>query len=185
MLKIGLDENYKKESEMKTIKNILVPIDLSNYSYYALDYALDLAEMYVYDANITLLHVLDKPSISMFSGLNLASEENFEDIDITVRKTIKKELEKHNKSKLCKVNISIDVKWGNPYEEIVDFAEGNEIDVIVMSAHTKSGLAHFFLGSVTEKVVRYSQIPVLIVRHEKVKNNLIEQSDVERELHLD
>lgn len=169
---------------MKTVKNILVPLDLSAYSYYALDYALDLAEKYVYDAKITLLHVLDKSSITMLNSLNLASEENFEDVEGTVRKTIKKELEKHDKSKLCKVNISIDFKWGNPYKEIVDFAEENKIDVIVMSAHTKAGLARFFLGSVTEKVVRYSHTPVLIVRPEIVKNNLIEQSDIESELHL-
>lgn len=156
---------------MKTIKNILVPVDLSAYSYHALDYALDLAEMYAYDAKITLLHVLDRASITMFSNLYITSGEILGDVEGTAREVMEEKVGKYDKSKFSKVSIS--VIWGNPYKEIVDFAEENQMDIIIMSTHTKPGLAHFFLGSVTEKVVRYSDIPVLTVRPERVKNNLM------------
>jgi nucleotide-binding universal stress UspA family protein len=53
---------------------------------------------------------------------------------------------------------------GSPAHEIVDFAEKNGIDLIVMGTHGKTGIMRFLLGSVTEKVVRHSNKAVLVVR---------------------
>ena len=54
---------------------------------------------------------------------------------------------------------------GTPFEEIVRFAREKDIDLIVMGTHGHTGLAHLFLGSVAEKVVRRAPCPVLTVRH--------------------
>ena len=55
------------------------------------------------------------------------------------------------------------VLYGNAAETILSHAEQNGVEIIVMSTHGKSGLSRFFAGSVAEKVMRYSTIPVLIV----------------------
>jgi nucleotide-binding universal stress UspA family protein len=57
---------------------------------------------------------------------------------------------------------------GNPAEKILDFAENQKVDMIVVGSTGKSGLERFMLGSVSEKVVRNSKTPVLVV-HEKIK----------------
>lgn len=55
---------------------------------------------------------------------------------------------------------------GHPADEIVKFAEQNDIEMIVMGTLGKTGLDRFLLGSVAENVVRHSKIPVLVVRGE-------------------
>ncbi|KKG11492.1 universal stress protein [Methanosarcina sp. 2.H.A.1B.4] len=53
---------------------------------------------------------------------------------------------------------------GNPAQEILDFAEKNDIDMIVMGTQGKAGIDRFLLGGVTEKVVRHAKAEVLVVR---------------------
>ena len=60
------------------------------------------------------------------------------------------------------------VKEGNPGEEIIDFAKDAGISVIVMGSVGRTGLDKFLLGSVAEKVVRNSKVPVLTVPKEAV-----------------
>jgi len=56
---------------------------------------------------------------------------------------------------------------GYPSKEIIDFAENNDIDLIVMGTLGKTGLEKFLMGSVAEKVVRGSKVPVMVVRGEE------------------
>ena len=56
---------------------------------------------------------------------------------------------------------------GYPSNEIIDFAENNNIDLIVMGTLGKTGLERFLIGSVAEKVVRGSKVPVMVVRGEE------------------
>lgn len=56
------------------------------------------------------------------------------------------------------------VQVGNPSSEIIDYAEGNAIDLIVIPSRGRTGIARFFLGSVAERVVRFARCPVLVVR---------------------
>ncbi|MEM9815928.1 MAG: universal stress protein [Cyanobacteria bacterium P01_D01_bin.6] len=60
-----------------------------------------------------------------------------------------------------KVNFVVEV--GNPSSEIVDYAEANEITLIVIPSSGKAGLSRFFMGSVSEKVVRFTRCPVLVI----------------------
>jgi nucleotide-binding universal stress UspA family protein len=54
------------------------------------------------------------------------------------------------------------VIWGNPAEEIVDYIKNNQVDLVVMSTHGRSGVTRFLLGSVAHRVVRHSVAPVLV-----------------------
>ncbi len=53
---------------------------------------------------------------------------------------------------------------GNPAEEIVNFAEKNGVDLIIVGSHGKRGVERFLIGSVSEKVFRNAKVPVLVVR---------------------
>lgn len=53
---------------------------------------------------------------------------------------------------------------GTPYEEIIEYANEHEIDLIVMGTHGRTGLRHFLLGSVAERVIRHAGSPVLLIR---------------------
>jgi hypothetical protein len=58
------------------------------------------------------------------------------------------------------------------------------MDLIVMATHGRSGLRHAAMGSVAQKVVRLSTVPVLMVKPRAVRESLLRFADVERELHL-
>lgn len=57
------------------------------------------------------------------------------------------------------------VAVGNPVDEIIGAIAEHKIDLIVMGTHGRTGLRHLMAGSVTERVVRTSQVPVLTIRH--------------------
>lgn len=61
------------------------------------------------------------------------------------------------------LNAEIALIEGNPSEAIIDYARNNGVDLIVMSTHGRSGISRFALGSVTDRVVRTSPVPVLVV----------------------
>jgi nucleotide-binding universal stress UspA family protein len=58
-----------------------------------------------------------------------------------------------------------EIRQGSPFLEIIRYAKENNIDLIVLGTHGRSGLAHVLLGSVAERVVRIAPCPVLTVRH--------------------
>ena len=64
--------------------------------------------------------------------------------------------------------MTLAVSRGHPSLEIIRYAKEHELDMIVMSTHGHSGLSHFLLGSVTERVVRKSPCPVLTVKSKQL-----------------
>ncbi|MFP4229272.1 MAG: universal stress protein [Salinivenus sp.] len=62
------------------------------------------------------------------------------------------------------VETRTEVKEGTPYKVILDYAETHDIDLILMGTHGRTGFERYLIGSVTEKVVRMSDVPVLTVR---------------------
>jgi nucleotide-binding universal stress UspA family protein len=62
------------------------------------------------------------------------------------------------------VKISTAVEMGVPFQAILDKAEKENVDLIVMSTHGRTGLRHVLIGSVTERVVREARCPVLSIR---------------------
>lgn len=144
---------------MFTIKNILLPTDFSKTSLTASEYAVELANQY--NAKIHLLHVLEKtPPILAIRSLDLSREKILESIDKDANDHLNDCVKKLKKMK--DIEIIPVIKRGIDYEEIIKYSKEKKIDVIVIATHGRTGILHTLLGSVAEKVIRYSKIPVLV-----------------------
>lgn len=166
----------KKE---KILDSILVPTDLSPLSLVALEYANSIAE--TYDAKVYLVYVCENvPSVKK-QKKNPQIIESFRGF----KKKVKEELKKIAIEKLNLVDeVELVILQGNPYKEIIKFAIENNIGLIVVASHGKTGFSHLLMGSVAEKIVRYSPVPVLTVKPSEVSTSFLTREDVEKELHL-
>ncbi|GAA0203204.1 universal stress protein [Halobaculum roseum] len=135
--------------------DILVPFDGSDGATAVLDHVADIAD--AADATVHVLFVADttRDSVTVVGG---------ETVDALVEQgeTVVEEAERVLVSK--GVSYETDVIQGNPPSEIPEYAERYGHDLIVMSTHGRRGISRFLLGSVTEKVVRLSSVPVLTAR---------------------
>jgi nucleotide-binding universal stress UspA family protein len=140
------------------IKSILVPIDFSKPAEKALDYAISLAKQF--GAKLTLLSVIEPFPTPDFAYYPLVMEN-----DKVVAET-KKRLEQVPVKAGVKAELveKLLVRNGVPFREITDAARMLKVDLIVISTHGYSGLAHVFMGSTAERVVRHAECPVLVVR---------------------
>ncbi|MDY6911396.1 MAG: universal stress protein [Chloroflexota bacterium] len=62
------------------------------------------------------------------------------------------------------LKVSSEVVWGKPADTIIDFAENNGVDLVMIATHGRSGVSRWVFGSVAEKVLRSSHVPLLLVR---------------------
>jgi nucleotide-binding universal stress UspA family protein len=144
---------------MFKIKNILLPTDFSNISLTAADYAVELA--LEYKAKLHVLNVLEKtPPILAIRSLDLSREKIIESIDADAKSQLENSLKKIKKIK--DIEIISAIRKGIDYEEIIKYSKDKKIDIIVIATHGRTGILHTLLGSVAEKVIRYSKIPVLV-----------------------
>jgi len=144
---------------MFKIKNILLPTDFSKTSLTAADYAVELTDQY--KAKLHVLNVLEKtPPILAIRSLDLSREKIIESIDADAKSQLEDCIKTIKKIK--EVDIISDIRKGIDYEEIIKYSKEKKIDVIVIATHGRTGLIHTLLGSVAEKVIRYSKIPVLV-----------------------
>lgn len=151
------------------MKKILIPTDFSEHAEHALKVAAQIARKH--DGEIILLHMLELPNqtgdavssghalpeIMFFKNAALAKLESIMDSDF-----------------LDGLNVSRIVQFELAFEGILKLIEINDIDLIVMGSHGASGFKDMFIGSNAEKVVRYSEVPVLIIKKE------IENFEVEK-----
>ncbi|MDY6765242.1 MAG: universal stress protein [Halobacteria archaeon] len=138
--------------------NILIPTDGSEGTHKAVEHAIDIAQRY--DAALHVLYVVNTSAYS-----TLPADTNWQSVIEALEKEGKravKEIEEKVEDSGLKVHRSI--QQGVPHKTILEYAEENDIDMIVMGTHGKTGIDRLLLGSVTEKVVRSSEIPVLTVR---------------------
>jgi len=165
---------------LTSIKKILIPIDFSPFSLFGVEYAASIAKLF--DAQIFLLHVLPRSVFAApYPNIDLNSETVLRDKATEVKTALDNFIRNH----LNDVpTISAVVTQGEPYKEIVKFAHENQMDLIVITTHGRTGAAHLLMGSVAEKVVRYSTVPVLTLKPQAVLNHLLETEDVEEQLHL-
>jgi len=140
-------------------KRLLVPIDGSDPADAALEFTL---EEYP-DADITVLSVIDPTDIgygsieaapSTFEHLQDSAEERTEQ----VLDEAKARAEEHG------MDVTGETVIGMPSRAIVEWAENNDIDGIVIGSHGRQGVTRVLLGSVAESVVRRSPVPVTVVR---------------------
>ncbi len=135
------------------IKRILVPIDLSEASGQALDFAIDFAKPF--KAELVLLFVVEPLYHAGDLGLLLEEQQRRGRAELV-------ELERRVSKSQLKSRIL--VQRGTPYVEIVATAKKLKVDLILMATHGRTGLSHLLLGSVTDRVVRTAACPVLTVR---------------------
>lgn len=147
------------------IRKILFPTDFTEGALAALPHAIDLAKSY--KAKLYLLHVIY--DMSMSTGLHVP-HVSFDALYDEMEKGAKKELENFGGELMEGFKeISCSVVRGVPYEEILKFAAANDVDMIVMGTHGRSGIDRVIFGSTAEKVVRNAECPVLTVRSQKGK----------------
>lgn len=139
-------------------KHVLIPVDGSEQAREACDFvASEFPE-----ATVTLLHVINPADAgySVQSSLPAASEEWY-DNQRERAEALFEDLQSHLGDDRT-VERVVDV--GKPTRVIVEFAEDNDVDQIVMGSHGRSGVSRILLGSVAETVVRRSPVPVTVVR---------------------
>lgn len=156
------------------MKKIIVPIDFSNHSEYALKVAALLAKKY--NLTIYALHMLDLQDFSISESPSSYQEKGVFFLKLAEKK-IKEFLAKEF---LKEVKVMPVIKPYKVFSEVNNVAKEVGADLIVMGSHGATGLKEFFVGSNTEKVVRYADIPVLIVKNE-IKdvdfNNIVMATD--------
>ncbi|MGK7920910.1 MAG: universal stress protein [Trichodesmium sp.] len=137
------------------LKNsVLVPIDFSNESIQAVNVALE----FVTDAShIWALHVLP--------NLNPAEPGvRWHTVDDKGRQQQVIKVFDTQFSRPEYQGINFHVAIGSPSPEILDYAQAKKVELIVIPSHGHTGIGRFLLGSVAERVVRYSHCPVLVLR---------------------
>ncbi len=160
---------------MININNILVPTDCSEVSDCALKYAIKFAKEF--DANLTLLMVTVSEPITILNDYGYFSPELHQKLITESDKRAKSELESFwKRAAEDEVKVTLLNFKGDPFTEIVRYTEENDVDIIIMGTHGRTGLKHVFMGSVAEKVVRYSPQPVLTIKHQDYQFNMEDSS---------
>ncbi len=151
----------------KEFKKILVPTDYSELSITAMEYAVSFAT--TFGARIFLLHTLDTIPVLALQNVDLTTEA----VIFETERNARNDLHVFAVSKIGNIpNLTEVVRKGIAEEEIVQFAKEEEIDLIIMATHGRSGLSHVLMGSVAEKVVHQAPVPVLIVNPAKMKRQV-------------
>lgn len=148
------------------IRKILHPTDFSPCSKNALGFALSIAEPV--QAKVDVLHVWREPYFvapELLITLPNRSTMSVGDWVLSEAMNQMTQLLKDIEHPV-EVEMTSFLERGDPFETILRLAEEGIYDLIVMGTGGRSGLSRVFMGSVTEKVLRASPIPVLTVRHE-------------------
>jgi len=141
------------------MSKILVPIDSSEQSTDALEYALEEFQ----SDDITLIHVIDPIEAGYTAQATVPgySEEWYEQAQEEAEALFE---DARSTAGEYGVDVETVTEVGRPSRTIVDYAEEHDFDHIVMGSHGRSGVSRILLGSVAESIVRRSPVPVTIVR---------------------
>lgn len=139
---------------MIQLENVLVAVDFDDASMVALTYARTLATNF--GARLHVLHVLENPFLR-------AVGNDPRVIEAGVTRRLADSLTPEDRQALAAV--AAVRKSDSPADEIVKYAQDEQIDLVVMGTHGRPGVTHLLMGSVAEKVVRSAPCPVLTIRH--------------------
>ncbi|MFC6720673.1 universal stress protein [Halobacteriaceae archaeon SHR40] len=135
--------------------DILFPTDGSDGAADTFDHVLDIAA--THDATVHILFVTDTTQTS-------ATRIRSELLDTLEAEGEEIVAETAARAEQRDVSTVTEVVQGEPYREIVEYADSREIDLVVMPTHGRQGLERFLLGSTTERVVRQANVPVLTIQ---------------------
>ena len=135
-------------------QQVVVPIDFSNTSLAALEVARELVD------DVSHLH-----AIHVLPGLTATEPGLLWNVldEAAARDAAQEELAKRLTEKDC-AGANVAVAFGDPADEIVEFAQSLGAGLIVMPSHGRTGLARLLIGSIAERVTRHAHCPVLIIR---------------------
>ena len=141
-----------KDREHALISNILVAVDGSETSSRAAEMAIDLAEKY--GADLIALYIV-APNINFSQAFYFAQENGQKIVDEVKRKAFAKKLN-------VQTEVLMDV--GSVPKAIVEYAEKNNANLIVLGTRGISGIKRMLVGSTASEVVKYSHCPVMVVK---------------------
>ena len=149
---------------MISINGILVPVDFSKDSILAAKFAASMAQEY--KTKLYVLHVKD-----VIPSYARAEVMDFEELQEKVKKQLAEDLDKVIPDKVKEtIDVEVIMEEGAPTHHIIlEKAKELGVDLIVISTHGRTGLAHVMLGSVAEHVIRHAPCPVFVVRNPKDK----------------
>ncbi|WP_058365614.1 universal stress protein [Haloparvum sedimenti] len=149
-------------------ERILIPTDGSKVAEAAVDHALDLAAQY--EAEVHALYVVDIDSINLGLGteqVDRLKQGRFDEMDEVKERSEKATGAVAERAAERGIDVVEHVSAGRPHKLIGDYAESNDIDLIVMGSHGRAGVKRALLGSVTERTLRSTHVPVLVVDYEE------------------
>ncbi|MCL2476081.1 universal stress protein [Candidatus Bathycorpusculum sp.] len=147
-----------KTYSSQSIQKILVPIDGSDYSIRAEEYALSIAQ--THQAEIVLVYVVDDLVVERLSAM-ATREAVAQELKNNGHRHIKYALDLSEKAGVAARSM---IAEGRPFEQIIEFAKSLDVDIIVMGTYGRRGAERILLGSVAERVIEYSQCPVLVIK---------------------
>ncbi len=143
------------------MKTIIVPVDFSQQSEYALKTAASLAKNH--KADIIVLHMLE-----LNYAMITSSEAYHPEQTVFLIKAAEKRLNEFlDKPYLKGITVTPVIKHYKVFSEVNEVAQKHKADLIVMGSHGTDGLQEIFFGSNAEKVVRTSDVPVLVVKKDR------------------
>ncbi|MCO6148067.1 universal stress protein [Flavobacterium sp. NRK1] len=154
------------------MKKILVPTDFSAHAEYALKVAAQIARKN--NGEIFLLHMLELPGIAS-DGIGesnaVGRSSDVPEVMFFMEKTRERFQEILNQPYLEGISIVEAIQFERAFDGIISHSKKHNIDLVVMGSHGASGFHEMFIGSNTEKVVRTSDIPVLVIKKEQGEFN--------------
>ncbi len=149
-------------SEFPRLKKILLPTDFSGCANYALPYAAAIAR--ATKAQIICVHVVE-PVVPAVGYTGLADPMPIADISEQLEDSAERQLPKLAECEECTgLNVEEVIVHGDAAAEIVRVASEQEVDLIVISSHGRTGFGRIIFGSTAESVVRHASCPVLVVK---------------------
>ena len=145
------------------VEHILVPLDGSDLAEKALPHAQNLAKSS--GATIHLIQVYDRESLNPARDQSVGSAmEQIRLYEEAQAAEVERYLERTAVPlKNDGINVETAIREGSPHENILDYASKNNIDIITMSTHGHGGFRRMLTGSVTDRVIRSSEIPVFVI----------------------
>jgi len=166
---------FLTKQDVFDMNKILVPTDFSKPAEYALKVASQLARKH--NSEIHVLHMVELPMHQIIATSNFSE---LPEAVFFMKIAHQKFEEALDKDYLDELDIYENIKFNETPTGVSNYCSENEIDLIIMGSHGTSGIKEMFIGSNTEKVVRTSNTPVLVIKnhHEEFKiNNFVFASD--------
>jgi nucleotide-binding universal stress UspA family protein len=141
-------------------RHIMAPTDFSEYSKQAVTSALELVQKF--GAKLTILHVIELPPYPVEGYVPPSLSATF--MDDLERQATADLAQLVPEATAANVEVARVIAVGTPYRKIIETAEAEQVDLIVMATAGRTGFSHLVMGSIAERVVRTATCPVLTIR---------------------